>query len=68
MRRPPVPLVNPLLPAPLQVEAAAAGADEAAVLHARVLLQQHAEPRGPDHPGHEHRPALHEGPGQQDAR
>lgn len=51
-----------------QLEAPAARATEAAGLHARLIQREHAESRGPHHPGHELCAALHEGPRQQDAR
>lgn len=60
--------VNCVASSPPQVEAPAAGAAEAARLHAGDLHGQHAEPRGPHHPGHEHRAAVHEGPWQPNAR
>ena len=50
------------------MEEAAAGANQAAFLHPGGVCREHAQPRGLHHPGHEHRPALHEGAGEQDAR
>lgn len=52
----------------LQVEAAAAGAVEVACVHACVLQCEHAESRWPDYTGHEHSPALYEGPWQPHTR
>lgn len=51
-----------------QVEAPTAGAAEAARLHAGNIHGQHAESRGPYHPGHEYRAAIHEGPWQPNSR
>lgn len=51
-----------------QVEASAARAAEAAGFHARGVQREHAEPRGTHHPGHEHRPAVHEGSWEPNAR
>lgn len=57
-----------LTPSPPQVEATTAGAAEAAGLHAGNIHWQHAEPRGPHNPGHEHRTAVHEGSRQPNTR
>lgn len=51
-----------------QMEAPAAGAAQAAIFHACGVQQQHAQPRGPHHTGHEHGPAVHEGARQPHAR
>lgn len=51
-----------------QMEAAAAGAAQAAIFHACGVQQQHAQPCGPHHTGHEHRPAIHESARQPHAR
>lgn len=57
-----------VVPSPPQVEAPTAGAAEAARLHAGNIHGQHAEPRRPHHPGHEHGAAVYEGPRQPNAR
>lgn len=48
----------------VQVEVAAAGVVEVARVHACFIHGEHAKPRGTHHTRHEHRPAVHEGPGQ----
>lgn len=48
----------------LQVETAAAGVVEVACVHASGLERQHAESCWPHYTGHEHSPALYEGPWQ----
>lgn len=60
--------LNLFCPSARQVEAPAAGAAEAASVHARGVQQQHAESRRPHHPGDEQRAALHEGAGQPHTR
>lgn len=55
-------------PSVRQVEAPAAGAAEAASVHACGVQQQHAESRGSHYIGDEQRAALHEGAGKPHAR
>lgn len=50
------------------MEAPAAGAAEAASFHEGGIQQQHAQSRRSHNPGHEHRPAVHEGARQPHAR
>ncbi len=52
----------------LKVEAAATGALEVACVHACVFQHEHAESRWPLYTGHEHSPALYEGPWQPHTR
>lgn len=50
------------------MEGSVAGAAEAAGFHESGIEQQHAESGRTNHPGHEHRSAVHEGAGQPHAR